>query len=211
MFVIHYTITNGGRTRSRLSSSGNGIVVLLTWCWWRPAQNIWHFMLVNARSRFVRILTFEVFMTAQLSHIVAWNICIHQPGNTRFPDAVITDVAFDACVFRCFWEKFSNLVFTQGRFFIPNGIFWLSFVINGEEIIDSGRRFMNSAKTTNSKIILSLKPGEVFTLYRSQIEVSGNCMSRRNHLASGENPPFFADTFSPNTSSSNNNNSLGPV
>ena len=56
-------------------------------------------------------------MTTQLIYVIGGDICIHQPGNTGFSDAVVGDVAFDACAFRCFREKFAKLVFTQGSFF----------------------------------------------------------------------------------------------
>jgi hypothetical protein len=47
-------------------------------------------------------------MTTQLSYVIGGDICIHQPGNTAFSDALVGDVAFDARAFRCFWEEFAN-------------------------------------------------------------------------------------------------------
>ena len=130
--VIHYTITHGDTLRIRSRLLHRIAVVWAMGCRW-PAQNIWHFSLMIARSHFVRIKTFKVFMTTQLSYVIGGDICIHQPGNTAFSDALVGDVAFDARAFRCFWEEFANLVFTQGSFLIPHWIFWLSFVIDSEE------------------------------------------------------------------------------
>ena len=51
-------------------------------------------------------------MATQLSYVIGGDFCSHQTGNTGFSDAVVRDVAFDACIFLRFRQKFANLVFT---------------------------------------------------------------------------------------------------
>lgn len=58
-------------------------------------------------------------MTNHTSYLIGWTtLHTHQRENTGFPNAVFGGVAFGANAFRCFRQKFANILSTQGRSFI---------------------------------------------------------------------------------------------